>query len=167
MKCDPGAAYLLSWSFLIPPRGRQAPVQDYHLWAHSSSLCKTFHHFYQWYLVQMYDYLLAIRSCVTKADPDCFFVKVRYLLFYMVHFTMNTFFKSIFSYCVKYIVLSCRFFPHPDSPLLSPLLLSACFKEQVSTTPWGPVIECSEGRTGCQSLIKNATENTYIIQITF
>lgn len=57
------------------------------------------------------------------------------------------------------------FFPHLDSPLLSSLLLSDCFKEQVSTTPWGPVIESAEGRTECRNLIKNATENTYIIQI--
>lgn len=58
-----------------------------------------------------------------------------------------------------------QMFPHPESALLS-LLLSQCFKEQVSTTPRGPVIECSEGRTERQSLIKNATKVYILLRIT-
>lgn len=47
---------------------------------------------------------------------------------------------------------------------LLPLLSSECIKEQVSTAPWGPVTESSDERTRCQYLIKNATENTYVIK---
>ena len=107
----------------------------------------------------------------TNAVPDLLYMllfsesKVGYLLFYIIH--LNTCLLSSHGhlFSVEQIVFGGRYFAHPDSPLLSPLLLSECFKVQVSTDPWGPVIESSDGRTECHNLIKNATENTYIIPI--
>lgn len=59
-------------------------------------------------------------------------------------------------------------FVFPTSWLLCslPFFFLSASKTRYPQPPWGPVIESSEGRTECQSLIKNATENTYIIQIT-
>lgn len=114
---------------------------------------------------------------VTDASPDlharCFsslaYSAVFYYLLYVIHLN-NTYLllEITVAYSLRSTLCWEADFSHILTRLCSfPLLLSECFKEQVSTAPWGPVIESSEGRTDCQSPIKNATENTYIIQIIF
>lgn len=99
----------------------------------SSSLCKTSHCLHQRNPVQMFDYVLATGPHVTNAV-----LKLLHVLLFSVSKVGCTLFYITHGFLSHGLLFSCICISHILTPLLSPLLLSECFKDQVSTTPLGP-----------------------------